>query len=238
MRSFVLWAFFGLLALGVAACSGSTTAPVPVPAATTAANVILLPTAPPSGGSVTLSLPGPLGIVPALAMGTGFATGTQLAVSTSTYGQTASLERSAMSTFATCPVVVALVAYFNQAVPISAIQSFALAYGSALPFVGPGTFTLQVFDGNVVQPSGVPAGYPAPNGCPPAPNSLLVLATSSAVGVNGSVTFTNFQANPGISPSITARYGITATNPGTIPSNELFGFFVTYQAAAASPKPT
>jgi hypothetical protein len=230
---------FGVFAVAIAACGGgSTTAPVPAPAATTAANVISLPTPPTGTNTLSIPLPGPLGIAPALTLGAGFTAGTQLNVSTSTFGQTQSAERSAQSTFLSCPVLISLTAYFSQPVPIAAVQAFAVNYAQLLGMYSTlGTnFTVSVFDGNAVQTSGAPQPLPAPSGCATAPNPLLVLATATATSSNGLVTFTNFVSNPALAPSVAAKYGLGASGTGTIPANELFGFYVT--GTKSSPTPT
>jgi hypothetical protein len=238
MRSFVLWVFFGLIAVGVAACGGggSTTVPTAKPAATTASNVIVLPTPPATGGTAAITLPGPTGLLPTLSLGPGFTAGTQLFVSTTNYGQAQSTERSAESTIAACPVVVDVTMYFNKAVPLNALQAFAVQF-SALSFLGTGTFSASFYDGNAVQTTGLPLAPAATNGCATAPSPLLVIATSAGTVSNSTATFANFTSNTGISPAVGTKFGLGANNAGAIPANEVVGFYVTFTASTATATP-
>ena len=231
MRSFALWVFSGLIAVGLAACGGgggSTTVPTAKPAATTASNVVVLPSPPPAGGTAAVTLPGPIGLIPTLALGPGFTAGTQLFVSSTNYGQTQSTDRSTQTTIAACPVVIDVTMYFSAAVPLNALQSFALQF-SALPFIGPGTFTAQFYDGNAVQTSGSPLAPPATGGCATVPNALLVIASAKGTVASSTATFANFTANTGIATDVATKFGLTGTNGGgTIPANEVVGFYVTF----------
>lgn len=239
MRSFTLWVFFGLLAVGIAACGGggSTTVPTAKPVATTASNVIVLPTPPATGGTAAITLPGPTGLVPTLTLGPGFTAGTQLFVSTTNYGQTQSTDRSTQSTIAACPVVIDVTMYFSNAVPLTALQAFAVQF-SALPFLGSGTFNASFYDGNATQTSGSPLAPTATNGCATAPNPLLVIATSAGTVANGTATFANFTANTGLSSGVATKFGLGANNAGAIPANEVVGFYVSFTASTATATPT
>jgi hypothetical protein len=218
----------------------TTATPVPAPAATTATQSVALPTPPAAGATVAVTLPAPGGITPTLTLGTGYTAGTQIVVNAANYGQTASYLRSPKSTFSSCPVLVDLTAYVTLAMPTSAVNGFSVAYGTALSFLGTGTFTAQIYDAGATQTSGSPPAPAASNGCGTAPATSSVLATATGTVANGTVTFTNFQSNANLASSLIAKYNLSGGgNSGTIPANAVFGFYVTFVAGATpSPAPT
>ncbi len=232
------------VSIAVVACGpGNNTPPVAVtgpvaPAATTTTQTVTLPAPPTGTNTVQATLPSAGGITPTLVLGAGYPAGTQLLVSASNYGQTASVERrAAATTFATCPVLLDVTAYATQAIPASALVAISVNY-SVLNFVGTGTFSISIYDAGAAPASGPPPAPPATNGCPSAPANSSVLGTGTGTVSNGTVTFNNITSNSGLSSTLQTLYKVSGGSP-TIPANEVFGFYVTFvPGATPSPAPT
>jgi hypothetical protein len=227
MRSLAPWVALTVLAVGVAACAGgSTTVAPPIPAATTASNAISLPTTP-AGSSAAVVLPGPINLVPSLAMGAGYAVGTQMFVTSANYGQTSAAARSVQAKFSQCQALLNVTAYFTANVPFTAIQSFSVALGSALSFLNGASVTASIWDAGATIPTGTPAPAPqASNGCPTEPVNQIVIASQTATVANQQVTFANLQGNTNLAASLQTKYGVTGGAAGAIPANALFGIYV------------
>lgn len=259
MRSLAVWSAFVIGAFGIVACGGGggsgtagsvypTVTPMPAPGATTSAQSVTLPAAPSGTGTVAVSLPAPGGITPALILGSGYAAGTQIFVDAANYGQTSSVKRSPASTFASCPVLIDLTAYVTLPLPTSALQGFSVAFGSALTFLGSGTFSAEIYDAGATQTTGTPPVPGQTNGCATAPATTSVLATATGSVASGVVTFANFASNPSLSSALQTEYGLgNGGSSGSIPAGAVFGFYITFVAGAtpapsasatASPSPT
>jgi predicted lipoprotein with Yx(FWY)xxD motif len=228
-------------ACSLAACGGGNVGGVTAPSAPAASVVtqsIALPAAPAAGSTVAVALPAPAGIAPTLGLGAGYAAGTQLLVSAANYGQTAALKRVAQSTFASCPVLIDLTAYVTIALPAASIASYAVAYANALPFLGAGSFTAQIYDAGTTQSTGTPAPPAIGNdGCAIAPLATNVLASATGAVSGGTVTFSNFASNANLAATLQAKYGFTTANPA-IPANTVFGIYVAFTPVALTATPS